>query len=277
MKNFRQRYKSYPKSVRRQIVLTIIFIAFIVFLLVSPTKNILRTDVANTFAGPSAAHWFGTDNLGRDVYSLLIRGGLRTIEVVLIATAISFFAGTTLGLIAAFSDNALEAVVQFVADFTLVIPSFILAMVFSALFGFSPVMAGIVFGLGNMGDYINQSYQLAYSLRQQEFIDAEIVVGVDKARVLIRHVLPNVIRPLLVFLGNKAGNVVVQYSGLAFIGLGTDITNPDWGTLLYSYRSYIITHPMLVILPAAAISILTIFFHLMFDSGDNHEVVTIYD
>jgi len=252
--------------------------AFMLFLAFSPRQNIMSTDVLNMYAPSSAAHWLGTDNLGRDVYSLLVEGGLRTMEVVFLSAAISFFCGTALGLIAAFWGGLVRNVIQFIADYTLIIPSFIMAMVFSALFGFSPLMAGVVFGIGNMGEYVDQADKLAYVLKKQEFIDAEKVIGLGKLPILVFHVLPNICGQLLVFLGNKAANVVIQYSGLAFIGLGTDITKPDWGTLLYQYRIYMMSHPTLVIYPAAAITLLTVFFHVMFDSGSlQGEKVTIYD
>ena len=104
------------------------------------------------------------------------------------------------------------------------------------------------------------------------------MVGLGKWRLLFFHVLPNIYRQLLVFLGNRAAGVVVQYAGLAFIGLGTDITNPDWGTLLYQYRAYLTTDPALVLYPTAAIAVLVLFFHFMFDStGGREEAETIYD
>lgn len=263
---------------RKQWIGLMCLAGFVLFLLLSPRQNIMATDVRNMFGPSTPEHWLGTDNLGRDVYSLLVEGGIRTMEVVFLSAAISFIGGTALGMIAAFWGGVIRNVIQFTADFTLIIPSFIMAMVFSALFGFKPAVAGIVFGIGNMGEYVNQSYNLAYSLKKQEFIDAERIIGLGRGRILVFHVLPNICRQLFVFLGNKAANVVVQYSGLAFIGLGTDITKPDWGTLLYQYRIYMISHPTLVIYPAAAITLLTVFFHVMFDSGSSDgERVTLYD
>lgn len=263
---------------RKQWIGLMCLAGFVLFLLLSPRQNIMATDVRNMFGPSTPEHWLGTDNLGRDVYSLLVEGGIRTMEVVFLSAAISFIAGTALGMVAAFWGGVIRNVIQFMADFTLIIPSFIMAMVFSALFGFRPIVAGVVFGIGNMGEYVNQSYNLAYALKKQEFIDAERVIGLGRVRILAFHVLPNICRQLFVFLGNKAANVVVQYSGLAFIGLGTDITKPDWGTLLYQYRIYMISHPTLVIYPAAAITLLTVFFHVMFDSGSAvGERVTLYD
>lgn len=262
---------------RRQKITGILFAAFILFLLFAPRQNILKTDVLHKYSGMSPAHPLGTDNLGRDVYSLILAGGIRTLEVVFLATGISFFAGTFLGMAEAFCGGAVRSIIQFAADFTLIIPSFVMAMIFSALFGFSPVSAGIIFGIGNMGEYVNQAFDLASGLQKLEFIDAENVVGLGKFRVMFFHVLPNIYRQLFVFLGNRAASVVVQYAGLSFIGLGTDVTNPDWGTLLYQYRVYLTTYPRLVLFPTLAIALLVIFFHLMFDSNGAEEAKTIYD
>ena len=261
----------------RQKITAVLFAAFVLFLLFAPHQDILKTDVLHKFAAPSPAHLLGTDNIGRDVYSLIVAGGIRTLEVVVLAAVISFAAGTLLGMIAAFWGGIIRSVIQFISDFTMVIPSVVMAMVFSALFGFSPVTAGIIFGIGSMGEYVNQSFELSYSLKKQEFIDAEKVVGLGKARLMFLHILPNISRQILVFLGNRAGSVVVQYAGLAFIGLGTDVTNPDWGTLLYQYRVYLTTYPTLVLFPALAITVFVVFFHLMFDSNGAGEVRTIYD
>lgn len=261
---------------RKKIILCSLFLMLVLYLLFGPRGNILKTDVLHAMEGSSSEHWLGTDNLGRDVYSLLMEGGLRTISVVFTATAIAFSLGTILGMCAAFGGPVLRSLIRILADFTLTVPSFIVALILTALFGFSPLLAGFVFGIGNMGEYENQAFHLACSLKEQEFIDAEYVLGLSMPRILLFHVFPNIARQLLVFLGNRAGNVTVQYAGLAFIGLGTDITNPDWGTMLYQYRSYLTVRPQLVFFPAAAIAVLTIFFHVMFDDR-REDAATIYD
>lgn len=94
---------------------------------------------------------------------------------------------------------------------------------------------------------------------------------------IFAHILPNICRQLLIYLGNKASSVTLQYAGLAFIGLGTDVTSPDWGTLLYQYRSYLFTCPRLVLCPAAAICLLALWFHVLFDSRAQRDEGTIYD
>ena len=264
------------KKYMRPPVLILCF--FICFLLAAPHQSYLKTDVINTFASPSAEHLFGTDNLGRDVYALLLAGGVRTLEVVAIATVISFFGGTILGMLAGYYGGLLNSIIQFLSDFSMVIPSFIVAMTLSSLFGFHVVMAGIVFGIGQTGSYLNQACILTESLKNRDFIAAEQGIGLKDLQIICFHIFPNICRQLFVFMGNKAATVVNLYAGLAFIGLGTDITNPDWGTLLYQYRSYMTTYPLLVLWPAFFIAILTICLHATFDSSQTKEGdLTLYD
>lgn len=259
-------------------IIWIAFAAFVLFLVFVPHQNVKLTDLTSTFAGFSSEHWLGTDNLGRDLFSLMVEGGQRTLLVVLIATSISFIGGSLLGMVGAWHGGVLRSVVQFVADFVTVVPSMVVALVFSALFGFSAVMAGVVFGIGNMGQYINLSDELASEVKAHDYISAEVSLGLSGPVILFGHILPNIIRQLFVYMGNNASAVVLQYAGLAFIGLGVDTTNPDWGTLLYDYRVYMLPHPELVLIPMAAICILALFFHFAFDSGKiKNEELTIYD
>ncbi len=265
-------------NIKKKLPLWCVFALIVLFLFLIPHQNIKLTDILNTYQPCSAEHWLGTDNLGRDLFALMITGGQRTIIVVALATCISFAGGSLLGMIAAYEGGWIRSVVQFIADFVTVIPSLIMALIFSALFGFSAPMAGIIFGIGNMGQYINLAEGLTAGMKEKDFISAEVSLGLRKNAVLFRHVFPNIIRQLLVYLGNNASSVVLQYAGLAFIGLGTDVTNPDWGTLLFQYRVYILTYPRLVLCPIIAVCLLALFFHFAFDDGkikDNE--LTIYD
>ena len=263
---------------KKKLVLWILFAAFVLFLYLMPHQNIKLTDILNTYAPFSPEHWFGTDNLGRDLFALMLTGGQRTILVVFLATCISFIGGSFLGMIAAYEGGILKSVIQFIADFVTVVPSLVMALIFSALFGFSAPLAGVIFGIGNIGQYINLSEGLTTGMKERDFINAEITIGLSKLRILFGHIFPNIMRQLFVYMGNNASSVTLQYAGLAYIGLGTDVTNPDWGTLLYQYRGYMLTYPWLVIIPIAAICLLALFFHFAFDDTRLKETeLTIYD
>ena len=256
-----------------------LFIAFVLLILVLPTKNIVEVNLANKFHGMSMEYPLGTDNLGRDVYSLMVEGCIRTLTVVFISTAISLVVGTVLGMISGYFGGIVETVIQFIADITLIIPSFISALVFTAIFGLNPYSVGVVLGFTNMGEYIIQVTALTKSMKNMEFIKAEEVLGIPSYKIILKHILPNILKPLFTFMGNKASNVTLQYASLAFIGLGVDITNPDWGTMLYQYRVYILNEPMLVLWPTLGIFLLALFFHVVFDNDedDQDKEVSLYD
>lgn len=261
-----------------KVIIWSLFAAFVLFLVFVPHQNVKITDLTSTFAGFSSEHWLGTDNLGRDLFALMVEGGKRTLLVVVIATSLSFIGGSLLGMVGAYQGAAIRSFTQFIADFVTVVPSMVVALVFSALFGFSAVMAGVVFGIGNMGHYINLADELTSKVKAHDYINAEVSLGLSAPAILLKHVFPNIARQLFVYMGNNASAVVLQYAGLAFIGLGVDTTNPDWGTLLYDYRIYLLPHPELVVIPMLAISILALFFHFAFDDGKvKQEELTIYD
>ncbi len=225
----------------------------------------ISTHVDETFAPFSSEHPLGTDNLGRDMYSLLAQGGLRTLKVIVISTLISCGGGTLLGLFAGYYGGVFQTALQFVVDLLMTIPSFVMALIFSALFGFGPISAGIVLGIGNLGMYANQALSLTQSAKSSAFIQAEKVLGIGSLRIIMMHILPHIAQPLLTVAANQAGRVSIQYASLAFIGLGTDVTTPDWGTMLYQYRVYFLTYPSLVLLPAAMIFIVALLFHVVLE------------
>ena len=263
---------------KKKIFLWAFFAAFVLFLFLVPHQNIKLTDILNAYQGCQKEHLLGTDNLGRDLFALMVTGGQRTLIVVFLATSISFIGGSLLGMIAAYEGAVLKSAIQFTADFVTVVPSLVMALIFSALFGFSAPMAGVIFGIGNIGQYINLAEGLTSGMKERDFISAEISIGLPKASILFLHIFPNIMRQLFVYMGNNASAVVLQYAGLAFIGLGTDVTNPDWGTLLYQYRVYMLSYPRLVICPIAAICLLALFFHFAFDTDSVKETeLTIYD
>ena len=263
---------------KKKMILWGTFAAFALFLFLVPHQNIKLTDILATYQPCSSEHWFGTDNLGRDLFALMVTGGQRTLVVVFLATAISFVGGSLLGMIAAYEGGVFKSIIQFAADFVTVVPSLVMALIFSALFGFSAPMAGVIFGIGNIGQYINLAEGLTSGMKDRDFIGAEVTLGQKKTVILFGHIFPNIMRQLFVYMGNNASSVVLQYAGLAFIGLGTDVTNPDWGTLLYQYRVYLLSYPRLVLIPIASICLLALFFHFAFDDGRMKGVeLTIYD
>lgn len=243
----------------------ILFVAFIFLSLTLPTQDIDKVNLSHTFEGMSKQHLLGTDNLGRDMYSLFIEGCIRTLIVVGISTGISFVLGTILGMTAGYYQRWAKSIIYFFSDFSLIIPSFISALIISSLFGLNPITAGIVFGVSHLGEYVNQSSVLTKRVKAMSFVEGEIALGIPHYKIIFKHIFPNIMKSLLTFMANKASTITLLYASLTFIGLGADISNPDWGTMLYQYRVYILHYPMLSLIPAIGILILSLFFHILFD------------
>ena len=236
-------------------------------ILVLPSKDIQQVNLKNTFMLSSFNNLMGTDNLGRDVFSLVKAGLLRTIVVIAISSSISLVLGVVVGVISGFYEGYIEKVLRSIIDLLMVVPSLMAALIFVGIFGLSPVSCGIIFGITGIGDYAYQAMALSKSLKKEEFIDNMKIMGLPDYLIILKGIIPNISTGILNVFSSKGSNVILQYSSLAFMGLGVDITNPDWGTLLYSYRSYVIEYPFLIIYPTLGIFLLSILFYLLFDQN----------
>ena len=237
----------------------------LLILLVYPTNNIKRTDTAHILETSSPEHVLGTDRLGKDVLIQVIAGCRRSLTVVWISTLIALAGGMVLGLAAGYYGGFMKTAITLLTDLMLTIPPFIVTMVFMTIFGFSPKNAGIALGITGIGSYAQQIAVLAENVKYEDFILAEKIMGIRDRVILFFHILPNIRQPILTTMGNKAGAAVMTYAGLSYIGLGTDINTPDWGSMIYQYRMYVIDRPGLVFWPTLGIFMLCLVLNLLFD------------
>ena len=252
--------------------LSYIFLFIILILAILPYFSFLKSGTVPSGAAlvpPSKEHWFGTDDLGRDVFSLIIIGGFRTLEVVVIATSLSFFVGSFLGMIAGYFEGNIGTIIKSTVDLMMVVPTLIVALIITSIFGITPVTAGISLGIFGIGNYMNQSEALTKAEKNKDYILASKLLGVPWYVVLFRRIFVNILARLLVNLGNTASGVILQYSALTFIGLGSDYTKPDWGAMLYQYRIYLVRKPSLIIIPTLCILWVSLSFNLIFDKREN--------
>ena len=239
--------------------------AVLLLLLVWPTGNIKRTDTAHILESSSFEHPLGTDRLGKDVLVQVIAGCRRSLTVVWISTLISLAGGLVLGLLAGYYGSWLKTAVTLLTDLMLTIPPFIVTMVFMTIFGFSPQNAGVALGLTGIGSYAQQIMVLTETVKYEDYILTEKIIGIRDRVIIFFHLLPNIRQPILTAMGNKAGAAVMTYAGLSYIGLGTDINTPDWGSMIYQYRMYVIDRPGLVFWPALGIFMMCLVLNLLFD------------
>lgn len=257
--------KKYFKIGKRRKQFLILFLAFVISSMFLPRYDTDIIHLDKTFEGPSFEHVLGTDHMGRDLFSLILTGAKRTIAVVVISMSISLSLGLVFGLIAGYYEGILEVAVQFFTDLTLIVPTFIVALIVTALVGVNPVIIGVVIGVTSAGVYSNQVSELTKAVKKEDFILAAKTLGQKDIKIIFKHILPHVAKPVLTAFGNRAGSVTIQFASLSFIGLGTDLTEPDWGALLFQYRIFIIDHPFLIFWPSLAIFILSYGFQHLFD------------
>lgn len=220
-------------------------------------------DLANRHAGPGWTHLLGTDHLGRDMLSRLMVGAWNTGLVLLVVTAVSFTLGTVVGTAAALAGGLAGATLLRLADFVIIVPQLVLALFLTALFGLSPLTAGLALGLGGWGSYAILAHGLARRIRAQPYYTAAVALGSRPAATAARHLVPNIMDTVLTYMASDAGRHVVSYSALAFLGLGADTSRPDWGAMLFEYRGFLIDNPLLMLWPGLAIFGTALVFHLV--------------
>lgn len=244
-------------------LLIIILLAIIFSIL--PKQNPKIVDLGSKFLPPSRDHLMGTDHLGRDIFSLMAQGYLRTLTVVLLASAVSFIIGVSLGIIAGFYGGISLDIISFLSDLSLIIPTFIVALIAQLIFHQSVFAVGLALGFSTIGIFSNQAYRLTDLILKDPYVDTLRMLNAPNSYIMKNFLFKSLLTPSLNLMGNRASNHIIAYASLTFIGLGADITAPDFGTMLYQYRSYIISNPLIVMWPALGIFFLSLLFHYSFD------------
>ena len=216
---------------------------------------------------PSATHWFGTDELGRDVYSRVIHGARVSMLVGLAATAISIGLGGLIGIVSGYFGRRVDLVLQRLVDAWMAFPGLVMAIVILALLG--PGLWSVILALG-VSQAFSQSRTIRSAtlvVREQPYIEASLAVGASHWRVLGRHVLPNVVAPIIIVASTFLGFVILVEAAVSFLGYGVPPPRPSWGGMLSATgRVYMIRAPWLSIFPGLALSLAVFGFNVLGDA-----------
>jgi len=213
------------------------------------------TDMAHVLRSPSAAHWFGTDQLGRDVFCRVLYGTRPSILVGLGATVLALTGGTVFGLAAALSGRAGDWVLMRLADILLALPPLLLALLAVVILGTGTVNAMIAVAIAFIPGYARIVRAEALVVRRSGYVEAATGLGLRRGVLVARHVLPNAVGPLLVVGTVGVGMAMLAASSLSFLGLGAQPPAPEWGSMLSAGRDFFQTAWWLGVFPGAAVTV----------------------
>lgn len=220
----------------------------------------------DVYARPSARHWFGTDQFGRDYLSRIIVGARTSLIVAAAAIAIGVGVGTVVGMTSAYFGGWFDMGLQRMVDTFLALPALILAMFFVAVFGADMKNLIFVLSITIVPPLIRVARGSSLAVLQQPYIEAARIIGVPAARLLIRHVLPNIAAPIVVIITTGVGGLILAEAGLSFLGLGIRPPTAEWGQMLSASRPFALQAPWLAIFPGLAISLSVLAFNLVGDA-----------
>jgi len=214
---------------------------------------------------PSAAHWLGTDQLGRDIASRLLYGARISLFIGLVVVATAGLVGTAVGLVAGYAGGLVDEALMRFTEIFLAFPPLILAMAIAGALGPSLTNAIIAIAAVTWAVYARLVRGQLLSLRRREYVEAARSIGASGPRILLRHLLPNVLAPLLVQASFDMGAAIVAAAGLSFIGFGAQPPTPEWGVMISEGRNFISTQPWLSLFPGLAILLAVGAFNLLGD------------
>lgn len=254
---------------RAAVVSFAVVLIFALLAVLSPVITPYNPNVGNvvdSLASPSAAHWLGTDDLGRDVFSRVIDASKIAMTVSLLSVGIALVIGLVLGVIAGYTGGAVDGLINRSQDVMFAFPELLLAIIIVAVMGPSLLNASFAISLLYIPRFVRLSRSATLQIKTSEFLDAARLAGVRPLRILWTHVVPNVFPSVIVLAALSMSTAQLAYASLAFLGLGVSPPQADWGGMLSTGRNFITVAPWLVLGPSVAVVALVLAFNVLGDA-----------
>jgi len=254
----------HPSFVIGALLASLLLLAALVAIVWSPYPP-AELDIPNKLQGASAAHWFGTDSLGRDIASQLLVGAQASILVGVFAVLIGFAVGAALGLLASARGGWIEEGVMRLADFTFAFPALLSAIMLGAIYGPGLVTGIVAIGIFNIPVFARVTRGAANAIWAREYVLAARAAGKNRWQITWHHVLPNIASALIVQATNQFATAILAEAALSYLGLGTQPPMPSWGRMLNEAQTQMFQAPMLAVYPGLAIVLAVLGLNLMGD------------
>ena len=218
-----------------------------------------------TFQFPNAKHWFGTDSVGRDIFSRILYGGRISLQIGLVSVLISVTIGGSLGAIAGFYGGKTDNLIMRTLDILLAIPAILLAITIVTALGPGMFNLMLAIGVSSIPSFARIVRASILSVKEQEFVEAARLSGCNDAHIIFSHLVPNIMAPIIVQVTLSMALAILSASSLSFIGLGIQPPMPEWGAMLSAGRAYIRNYSHIVLFPGLAIMATILSLNLLGD------------
>jgi peptide/nickel transport system permease protein len=259
-----RRLRRSPNLVAGTIILVAVVASAVLAPHISPHDPI-EQDFSSQLQPPSVSHLFGTDEFGRDIFSRVVYGARIALQVGGLADAIATALGVLLGVMAGYFGGRLDAILTRAIDVMLAFPYLLLAMIVVAILGPGLTNAMMAIAIVYTPQFARVVRGVVLSVKEQEFVEAAQSMGAGTFRILGRHVLPNIVSPIIVMATLTVGFMIVETAGLSFLGLGASPPTPEWGSMLATGREYMLTAPWITTFPGLAILVTVVAFNMVGD------------
>ncbi|WP_246943074.1 ABC transporter permease [Bacillus pinisoli] len=222
-------------------------------------------EIIKKLEGPSAEHWLGTDDKGRDILSRLLFGAQISLSVGFVSTLLGAFAGVILGIVSGYYGGRTDTIIMRLTDVLLAFPGILLALAIVSVLGASTINVIIAVAFFAVPTFARIVRGSTLSVKKLEYIDAIRAMGASDFRIIFKHILPNIVSPIIVQATLYIASAIITASALSFLGMGTQPPTAEWGTMLSQGRSYIAQAPHITLFPGLVILIVVIGFNLFGD------------
>jgi len=247
------------------VIITVLVLLAITAPVLARYDPIFDQDYGNLLSGPSAEHWLGTDDLGRDIYTRMLYGSRISLQAALISVGLAFSLGVPIGIVSGYYRGAVDAIVMRVVDALQAFPSLILALALAAALGGGFFNAMVAVGIGFTSSFVRLARGQAMTIRNLDYVMAARSIGAGHLRIMWRYILPNSLAPLVIQATFAMGTAIIAEAGLSYLGLGAKPEDPSWGSMLHIAQGYLNTTPMLAMWPGLAIFLVVLGFNLLGD------------